>query len=395
MGSHAFRPLRGRLYWLPRGVIAGANAVCAFALSRFTPAPLALLAGVGFYFLTMHRFVAQMRDQPRPRWITKLLDEPLFAHFGASTTALLLGPLCFAGAALWALFRSSDAAGALNAWRSAEGFAYALGLALSMWAIWIERRWVRVRQLEVAIEDLPPELDGYRIVQLSDLHVGSFDPKARALEWVALSNAQAPDLAVVTGDLVTSGTGFYADVAEAIAALRAPDGVFVSMGNHDQSNNDELTRFVRERGPTVLRNAVHTIRRGSAELTIAGLDGRALPGDVARLVERCPPRAPILFLSHYPSAFEAAAAAGADLVLAGHTHGGQLGVPFLSQRLNLARLSRQRSRGLVYSGKTAMYVNAGLGTTGPPMRLAVPPEIAVLTLRRARTSGRVANADER
>jgi predicted MPP superfamily phosphohydrolase len=76
--------------------------------------------------------------------------------------------------------------------------------------------------------------------------------------------------------------------------------------------------------------------------------------------------------------------AGADLVLAGHTHGGQLGIPFLSQRFNFARLTNQRSRGPVYSGKTTMYVNAGLGTTGPPMRLAVPPEIALITLRRAR-----------
>jgi predicted MPP superfamily phosphohydrolase len=71
------------------------------------------------------------------------------------------------------------------------------------------------------------------------------------------------------------------------------------------------------------------------------------------------------------------------LVLTGHTHGGQLGVPFLSQHLNLARLTRQPSRGWLHSGKTAMYVNAGLGTTGPPMRLAVPPEIALITLRRA------------
>jgi predicted MPP superfamily phosphohydrolase len=382
LGSHAFRPQRGRLYWLPQGVIASANAVFALTLSRFLPPVLALGAGVGFYFLTLRRFIAQMRDQPRPRWITKLLDEPLFAHFGASTLALLLSPLCLLFAGLWVVFGSRSTFGALDAWRVTEAFAYAFGLALSVWAIWFERRWVRVRQIDVAIAGLPPEFEGYRIAQLSDLHVGSFDPKARALEWVALSNEQAPDLAVVTGDLVTSGTGFYTDVAEAIAALRAQDGVFVSMGNHDQSNNDELTRQVRERGPTVLRNAIHTIHRGTAQLTLAGLDGRALPGDVARVLERCPPGAPIVFLSHYPSAFDAAAAAGADLVLAGHTHGGQLGVPFFSQRLNLARLSRQRSRGLVYSGKAAMYVNAGLGTTGPPMRLAVPPEIAVITLRR-------------
>ncbi|MEO6602932.1 MAG: metallophosphoesterase, partial [Polyangiaceae bacterium] len=344
---------------------------------------VALGAGVALYLLTMNRFLAQMRDQPRPRWITMLLDEPLFAHFGASTLALLLSPVCLALTVAWSVIRGSDVRGALGLWRVSQGDVYALGLSLSVWAIWIERRRVRVRQIDVAIANLPPEFEGYRIAQLSDLHVGSFDPKARALEWVALSNAQAPDLAVVTGDLVTSGTGFYADVADAIAVLRATDGVFVSMGNHDQANNDALTRLVRERGPKVLRNALHSIRRGDAELTLAGLDGRVMPGDVARVLGSCPNGVPIVFLCHYPSAFEAAAAAGADLVLAGHSHGGQIGVPFFSQRLNLARLTGQRSRGLVISGKTAMYVNAGLGTTGPPMRFAVPPEIAVITLRRA------------
>jgi len=104
--------------------------------------------------------------------------------------------------------------------------------------------------------------------------------------------------------------------------------------------------------------------------------------DVTRTIQSCSPGAPVVLLAHYPSTFNAAAAAGADLILTGHTHGGQLGVPFLGQRYNLARLTRQRSRGLVHSGKTAMYVNAGLGTTGPPMRLAVPPEIALITLRR-------------
>ena len=364
-------------------MIACANAVFAAASSRFVLPELALLVGVGCYFLTMHRFMAQMRDQPRSRWITKLLDEPLFAHFGASAFALLMSPLCALLALALMLAGRAPGFGALGSFRATEGYAYAFGLALSIWAIWIERRWVRIRHVDVAIADLPEAFEGYRIAQLSDLHVGSFDPKARALEWVALSNAQQPDLAVVTGDLVTSGTGFYADVADAIAELRAKDGVFVSMGNHDQWNNDELSRFVAERGPVVLRNAWHTIRRGEAQLTLAGLSGRVMPGDVERVVSSCPDGVPIIFLSHYPSAFAAAAAAGADLVLAGHSHGGQLGVPFLSRYLNLARLTGQPSRGLVRSGKSAMYVNAGLGTTGPPMRLAVPPEIALITLRRA------------
>ncbi len=360
-----------------------ADAVFALALSRFVPMLAVLGISVLVYLLTLRRFIAQMRDRPRPRWITRWVDLPLFAHFGASGFALVTSPVWLVLAVVLALLGGSGAPGALHFARAGAGYAFALGLGVSIWSIWIERRWVRVRKIDVAVANLPTELEGYRIAQLSDLHVGSFDPKSRALQWVALANSLAPDLAVVTGDLVTSGTGFYADVADAIAALRAPDGVFVSMGNHDQANNDELSRFVTERGPVVLRNTSQTIRRNGAALSIAGLDGRVKPADIARVVRACPSGSPIVLLSHYPWPFKAAAEAGADLVLVGHTHGGQLAVPFFSKRLNLARLTRQPSSGLFHLGKTAMYVNAGLGTTGPPMRLAVPPEIALVTLRRA------------
>ncbi len=366
------------------GVIACANAIFALALSRYVPAIAALAGGAALYLITLRRFMAQMRDQPRPSWITRWFDQPLFVHFGASTLALLLSPVCAVLALALAAWRGSPGNAGFDYFRINEGYLYAFGLLLSVWAIWIERRFVRIRRMDVAIADLPPEFEGYRIAQLSDLHVGSFDPKSRALEWVALSNALEPDLVAVTGDLVTSGRGFYRDVAEALGALRAKDGVFVSMGNHDQSHNDELTRLVAEHGPTVLRDSSRVIRRGGAILNVAGIDGRvAVAQEVTRTVQGCVPGAPVVLLAHYPWTFRAAAAAGADLVLTGHTHGGQLAVPFFSQRLNLARLTGQRSRGLVHSGKTAMYVNAGLGTTGPPMRLAVPPEIALITLRRA------------
>ena len=366
------------------GVIAAANLVFALALSRYLPALGALGASVALYYLTLRRFMAQMRDEPRPRWITRWFDEPLFVHFGASTLALLFSPVCALLAFALGAWRGSVLHAGFEYWRLSQGYVYASGLLVSVWAIWIERRFVRIRHMDVAIAGLPPEFEGYRIAQLSDLHVGSFDPKSRALEWVAMSNALEPDLVAVTGDLVTSGRGFYRDVAEALGALRAKDGVFVSMGNHDQSNNDELTRLVVEHGPAVLRNSSRVIRRGSAILNVAGIDGRiATAPEVTTTVQECVPGTPVVLLAHYPWTFGAAAAAGADLILTGHTHGGQLGVPFFSQRFNLARLTGQRSRGLVYSGKTAMYVNAGLGTTGPPMRLAVPPEIALITLRRA------------
>ncbi len=374
-GAHASRRFRPRLYWLPGGILAVAHALFAIALSRYAPAWLAVGLAAALYGVTFLRLVAQMRDRPRPRLTTVLLDQPLFAHFGASVFAALVSPLC-----LLAAFAHG---GVFEAWRAALCIAYVLGLAISAWSIWIERHFVKVRRMDVAVADLPAELDGYTITQLSDLHVGSFDPKKRALEWAALSNSLEPDLAVVTGDLVTSGTAFYADVADAIATLRAKDGVFVCMGNHDQAHNDELSRLVAERGPTVLRNDSRVVQRGAASLVVAGLDGRIARADVARIVANFATGAPLVLLSHYPWAFKAAASAGADLMLTGHTHGGQLGVPFLSQRYNLATLTGQLSRGLYFHGKTAMYVNAGLGTTGPPMRLAVPPEIALITLRRA------------
>lgn len=376
---------RRRLYWLPVGVIGCAEALFAVALSRFVALPVALVVATLLYFTTARRFMAQMRDRPRPRWVTLAIDTPLFWHFGATVFTLLLGPVCFAGALLVGLAQGATVARVAELWRLGVGACYALGLLVSAWAIWVERRFVQIRRLDVEIADLPAELEGYTVAQLSDLHVGSFDPKARALEWAQLSNALQPDLAVVTGDLVTSGDGFYRDAADAIAALRAKDGVFVTMGNHDLHSNDELARLISERGPTVLRNDSRTVRRGNAELVIAGMDARhADPADVKRTLRGQPEGAPVVLLSHYPTSFDAAVEAGADLVLTGHTHGGQLGIPFLSQRFNFARLTNQRSRGPVYSGKTMMYVNAGLGTTGPPMRLAVPPEIALFTLRRAR-----------
>jgi uncharacterized protein len=360
-------------------VLACVNAVLAVVLSRFMHAWLATVTAGLCYVATVPRFIAQMRDRPRPRWITLFIDLPLFAQFGASLFAMLTSPLCFVVALAAAALRG----GLFEFWRTSLCVAYGIGVLVSAWAIWIERRFVRIRRVDVPITNLPAEFEGYTIAQLSDLHVGSFDPKKRALQWVALSNSLNPDLAVVTGDLVTSGTGFYTDVADAIAALRAKDGVFVSMGNHDQAHNDELSRLIEARGPSVLRNTAHILQRGNAQLVVAGLDGRiASTADAAKVVRSCSTGVPLILLSHYPWTFHAVAAAGADLVLTGHTHGGQIAIPFFSQRFNLARLTRQLSRGLYYSGKTAMYVNAGLGTTGPPMRLAVPPEIALVTLRR-------------
>ncbi len=365
-------------------MIGCGQVLFTIGLSRFVQPLVAVCIGFVLYLATTRRFIAQMKDRPRPRWLTRYVDTPLFWHFGASALTLVTSPVCIGAAFLLGLVRARSLNYVLPAWRDGIVVCYLIGLCVSGWAIWVERKLVQIRRLDVHIANLPPELEGYTIAQLSDIHVGSFDPKERALEWAAMTNALAPDLAVVTGDLVTSGNGFYRDAADAIAALRAKDGVFVITGNHDLHDDDELVRLINERGPLVLTNDSRIIRRGTAELVIAGMDAwHAGPADVKRVLSDRPPGAPTVLLCHYPTAFEASVEAGVDLLLTGHTHGGQLGVPFLSEQLNFARLTNQRSRGPVYSGKTLMYVNAGLGTTGPPMRLAVPPEIALFTLRRA------------
>jgi predicted MPP superfamily phosphohydrolase len=237
--------------------------------------------------------------------------------------------------------------------------------------------------VEIPIAGLAEELDGYRIVQLSDLHIGNFDTRARGFEWARHANRLDPDLVAVTGDLVTLGTRFYEDVGDVLGELRAKDGVFVSMGNHDQWDPETFCRVIESKGPRVLRNEHRIVRRGSAELVVAGLDDWSTDrDDLDRTLAERPEGAPTVLLSHYPEFFEEAARRDVDLVLSGHTHGGQIGVPFAG-RMTLSRFARQRAAGLHERGRSRLYVHAGLGTTGPPMRLGVPPEIAVFVLRRA------------
>lgn len=355
------------------GLTALSQAVPTLALAAALPIWAALGVGCGVLGLVVWRLHRLAIDRQRPRWITRLVDEPVFVHWGASVI----------GVPILALGLASIAFGVRPS--AVAVVAYGFGLLTSAWAVWGARRQVRVRTIEVPIVGLGSGLDGYRVVQLSDLHIGSFDPKQRGLEWARLANAVGADLSVVTGDLVTSGTSFYEDVAEVLGELRARDGVFVSLGNHDQWDDVRLESAIQARGPKVLRNEWRLIERDGASLVLAAVDDRYTGKDDLERTLRDRPDAPTVLLAHYPQFFEPAAERGVDLVLSGHTHGGQLGVPLLADRANIATLSGQRARGLYRNGRSALYVNAGLGTTGPPMRLGVEPEIAVLVLRSAQT----------
>lgn len=341
-------------------------------LAQFVDGRLAVIGAVGLCLLTIVRLSMTVHDRRRPAWVTRLVDEPLFAHWGAAVLSLGFGLPLFIVAAV---------APNLASWPAMAVSAYAVGLGVAAWGIWVTRRRVQVRRVEVPLVGLPRALEGYRIVHLSDLHIGSYDPVATGLRWVRLANSLRADLAVVTGDLVTSGTRFYPDVAEVIGALRAGDGTWVSMGNHDQWDEEALVQAIEGRGARVLRNEAVGIERAGNRFFLAGL-GDAYTGkdDLDATLARCDAE-PTVLMAHYPRFFDDARRRGVGLVLSGHTHGGQFGVPGWAGRLNVATALGQPSAGLFEEQGAYLCVSAGLGTTGPPMRIGVRPEIVEITLR--------------
>ncbi len=247
------------------------------------------------------------------------------------------------------------------------------------------RRTPRIVAQRIAIVDLPAELEGYRIAQLSDLHCGPFTPPERVRRWVARANALGADLIAVTGDLITSGNEYVAAVAAELGRLSAPDGVLACMGNHDYfTEGEEVVRALERHGLQVLRNRGITVARGAARLYVAGVDDTwTRRQDIPAALRARPTDAPAVLLAHDPSLFVEAAAHGVDLTLSGHTHGGQVAVPGATRRLNLARLITPFTAGFFHEGRSTLHVSRGLGTTGPPVRLGARPEIALLELGRA------------
>jgi predicted MPP superfamily phosphohydrolase len=203
--------------------------------------------------------------------------------------------------------------------------------------------------------------------------------------WVARINALGPDLVAVTGDLIATGSEYVPAVSDALGGLRARDGVFACMGNHDYFTDGEaFARALSRAGLEVLRNRGQSIERDGQRLYVAGADDTwTSRADVPAALDARPPEAATLLLAHDPMLFPEAAAAGVELTLSGHTHGGQFAIPVFHRRLNLARFTSLFTVGLYRAGRSILHVSRGAGTTGPPIRLGAPAEISLLTLRAA------------
>jgi predicted MPP superfamily phosphohydrolase len=262
-------------------------------------------------------------------------------------------------------------------------WTYATGLVVCGYGCTLRRWFFLTRHIEIPVRGLAPELDGYTIAQLSDLHIGAFTPLWWAQRWARAANAAEADLVVVTGDMVTSGVAFHEDIAELVGSLRAKDGVYVIMGNHDYFGEGEpLVSLLRGRGAHVLRNQGVVLEREGARLFLAGMDDTwtKRANLDASLADR-PEGVPTVLLAHDPDRFPHAVKKNVEVVLSGHTHGGQIAMPFLARYINASKLAHKFHVGLYKDGDSTLYVHPGLGTTGPPMRLGAAPVIALIKLR--------------
>jgi len=242
---------------------------------------------------------------------------------------------------------------------------------------------------------LPAAFEGFRIAQLSDIHIGPFMTQEQIRKYVAIANSLKPDLIVLTGDFVTFDPTTQHDVVEALSGLRAPYGVWGSLGNHDAWARVEasITRAFADARIRILRHEAVPIVAGADSFNLIGVDFQTLrpfgPSPTVRRflegVDRlmAPDHVNIL-MSHNPDTFDRAAELGIDLSLAGHTHGGQASLEFISPQIAPSRLVTPYVAGWFEKpGGSRLYVNRGIGTIFVPIRIGAPPEITVYELTRA------------
>jgi hypothetical protein len=237
----------------------------------------------------------------------------------------------------------------------------------------------------VPVSGLPPALEGLRIVHLSDLHVGPIADMRCIRDAIDRVLALDPDIVCVTGDIVDSPSADLSRWMPELARLEARRGVFAILGNHDKVTG--ATRVANTLRSTtswsVLRDETATLVVDGARLHIVGLEDRTKAESVRelpRLLLSLPAGEPVILLAHRPVVFTTAVSAEIALTLAGHTHGGQIALPG-APRLNVARIVMTRfDAGLFTAGRSTLHVSRGLGTSGQPVRIGVPREIAVLTL---------------
>jgi uncharacterized protein len=307
--------------------------------------------------------------------------------------------------------------------KTASALAGAGPFLTAVYGFAAERLDYQVHRVEIPIPNLPAGLEGMNIVQISDIHLSSYMPRLQVRRAVNMANDLGADLALVTGDFITGAGDPIADCIDEVRGLRAPLGVWGCNGNHEIYAHAEGTAqyLFAQAGMKLLRSENAQLTFNNASFNLIGVDyqrERTTGGRRVQVLQHVEPLVrrdmPNILMSHNPNAFNRAAEMGIELTLAGHTHGGQIQVEILDHRLSPARFitdyvaglyqrpmfapapddraslpgsAFDKSHGSLFPNRSSalasIYVNRGLGTVGAPVRLGVPPEITLLTLRRA------------
>ena len=243
-----------------------------------------------------------------------------------------------------------------------------------------------IEHTRIQLNRLPKAFDGFRVVQLSDVHHGPFSSKEQIEQAVDTANRLKPDIIALTGDYISKERQYAAPCAEMLGRLEARHGVFAVLGNHDHWVDAALiTDLFRAEGITVLINEGMRFEKNGAAFWLAGVDDTMVGlEDLSLALAGARSDEMKLLLAHNPVVLRRAARVSVDLVLSGHTHGGQVAIR--GERSASGKVRRRLLKGLGRQGNTQIYVNRGLGTVVLPIRYGCPPEISLLELRTGRGS---------
>lgn len=257
----------------------------------------------------------------------------------------------------------------------------ALIFLVSVYSHKIEPIWFEINQLDLTLPKLDRAFNGYRIVQISDLHAGDGIDRSHLETVVAAVNAQNPDLVVITGDLVSRKPRQHVELLDTLAKLHPRDRTISVLGNHDVYNDPEpIRQALQQAGVILLENTISTIERGEATLHIAGVgDVFAEQARLSEVIAKLPDTGAAIMLAHEPDFADESAATGRfGLQLSGHSHGGQIRLPFYDGYL--PELARNYPLGRYQVGGMIQYTNKGIGTIKIYSRFNCRPEISVFNL---------------
>ena len=262
------------------------------------------------------------------------------------------------------------------------------GMASLLDMYWIEPNWIRMELVVIKDSALASVLAGIKVLQISDIHIGN-SIGYREKQLIEKINELKPDILFITGDFFSIAKGPDAAaqlkaISGLISSLKASIGIFGVLGNYDGylANNSGRLMEMKQAGIDIIANDSRMIPLPNGNvLWIAGLNDSSAQDtsdtkSMDQALRKVPDNSPVILLNHYPDIFEKAYKAGVNLVLVGHTHGGQIGIPFLIYMSNSANKSPYM-RGLFNAGRTKMYVNRGIGTTNIPVRYLCSPEITI------------------